>query len=253
MSQTYGKAFARVYNQMFGSFSLKVASRIMNYYREKEIYKSNKNVLDVCCGTGQLALEFLKNDYRVTGIDLSPYMISYARENTRDYENKSAINFIEEDATNFNLKREYGLAVSIYDAINHLENIKALKGCFKSVYNCVVRGGYFIFDINTRIGLQNWNGTRITDKEDILLILKGIFDRDRNEAITRISGFIKEKDNYYSRFEEIVYNYAYPLAEVKKILQETGWSHVNFSLIEDLNKNIEEPEKEERIFIIAQK
>lgn len=99
MSQAYGKLFARVYNKMWGSFSIKVASHIMKFYENKDIYQSNRNVLDVCCGTGQLALEFLKNNYQVTGIDLSPHMISYARDNTREYETKGAVNFIKADAS----------------------------------------------------------------------------------------------------------------------------------------------------------
>lgn len=253
MSQAYGKDFARVYNQMWGSFSIKVASHIMNFYQSKDIYKSNKNVLDICCGTGQLALEFLKNDYHVTGIDLSPHMISYARENTREYETKGAVNFIEADASSFELKKEYGLAVSIYDSINHLNDIKDLASCFKSVYQCVVKNGYFIFDLNTNKGLNKWNGTHIEDKENIFLMIKGIFDADRNDAVTRVSGFIKEDNDLYSRFEEIVYNYVYQLDEVKKLLEEIGWSQVHFALIENLDRNIEEPEKEERVFIVAKK
>ncbi|MFW6134843.1 MAG: class I SAM-dependent DNA methyltransferase [Elusimicrobiota bacterium] len=253
MSQAYGKAFARVYNQMLSGFSKKAALHIMNFYQNKDIYKSNKNVLDICCGTGQLALEFLKNKYQVTGIDLSPYMIFYARENTREYESKGVVNFLEADASNFNLKREYGLAVSTYDSINHFKNKEYLRGCFNSVYQCIVKNGYFIFDLNTRVGLQNWNGMNIKDTENILLIIRGIFDTDKDEAITRVSGFVKDEDDSYSRFEEIVYNYVYQLAEVKKILQETGWNQVHFALIEDLNKYIENPEKEDRIFVVAKK
>ena len=253
MSQAYGKAFARVYNQMWGDFSINAASHIMNFYQDQDIYNSNKNVLDICCGTGQLVREFLKNNYQVTGIDLSPYMISYARENTREYEIKGAANFIEADVSHFHLKREYGLAVSIYDSVNHLDNMKALKGCFNSVYQCMVENGYFIFDLNTKEGLNRWNGTHIEDKENIFLMIKGIFDVDRNQAVTRVSGFIKEENDRYSRFEEIVYNYAYPLAEVKKILLEIGWSQVYFARMEELSKNIENPEKEDRVFIIAKK
>jgi len=198
-------------------------------------------------------LEFLKNDYRVTGIDLSPYMISYARQNTKEYESKGAVNFLEADASHFNLKIEYGLTVSTYDAINHLEDKKALRGCFGSVYQCIVKNGYFVFDLNTRVGLQNWNGMNIKDTENILLIIRGIFDTDKVEAITRVSGFVKGEDDSYSRFEEIVYNYVYSIAEVKEMLLETGWSQVNFTRIENLDKNIEEPEKEDRIFIVAKK
>ena len=111
----------------------------------------------------------------------------------------------------------------------------------------------FIFDLNTKTGLQNWNGINIKDTDDILLIIKGIFDTDKNEAITRVSGFVKDEDERYSRFEEIAYNYVYPLAEVKEILQGIGWSQVYFALIEDLEKNVEDPEKEDRIFVVAKK
>lgn len=253
MKQAYGKSFARIYNQMWGSFSIKAASHIMKFYEDKDIYKSNRNVLDICCGTGQLALEFLKHDYHVTGIDLSPHMISYARENTRKFETKGAVNFIEADASNFDLKKEYGLAVSIFDSVNHLEDKKALKGCFNSVYQCIVENGYFIFDLNTREGLNRWNGMQIEDRENIFLLIKGIYEVNKEKAITRVSGFIKEKDDLYSRFEEIVYNYAYSITEVKKLLEEIGWNRVYFALIKDLNKNIEEPEKEDRIFVVAQK
>lgn len=253
MSQVYGKEFARIYNQMWGNFAIDAASHVMDFYKEKEIYKSNKNVLDICCGTGQLVLEFLKNDYHVTGIDFSSYMLFYARENTRKYEIKGAVNFIESDVSNFNLKREYGLAVSTYDSINHLANKKAFKDCFNSVYKCVVKGGYFIFDLNTKEGLKRWNSTHIEDKENIFLIIKGIFDKESDNAVTRISGFMKDKDGHYSRFEEIVYNYVYSLAEVKEILLEIGWSQVNFTRLEELDKNINNPEEEERIFVVAKK
>jgi SAM-dependent methyltransferase len=253
MSQVYGKEIARIYNQMWGSFAIEAASHIMDFYQGKEIYKSNKNVLDICCGTGQLLLEFLKNDYHVTGIDLSPYMISYARENTKEYEAKGAVNFVETDVSNFHLKKEYGLAVSTYDSINHLENKKALMGCFGSVYQCVIGGGYFIFDLNTKEGLKRWNSTHIEDKENILLIIKGIFDTKSDKAVTRISGFIKEKDGRYSRFEEIVYNYFYWLTDIKKMLHKIGWTQVDFVRIEDLNKNMVNPEDEDRVFIVAKK
>jgi ubiquinone/menaquinone biosynthesis C-methylase UbiE len=52
MSQVYGKEFARIYNQMWGTFAIKIASHIMNFYQGKDIYRYNKNVLDICCGTG---------------------------------------------------------------------------------------------------------------------------------------------------------------------------------------------------------
>lgn len=39
------------------------------------------NILDIGCGTGKYAREFLKHDSRVTGIDLSGRMLEFARQN----------------------------------------------------------------------------------------------------------------------------------------------------------------------------
>jgi len=53
-------------------------------------------VLDVCCGTGTQAIEFSKNNYEVSGIDLSDGMLNVAnRKNTK---NKYGIKFIIGDA-----------------------------------------------------------------------------------------------------------------------------------------------------------
>ncbi len=121
MSQAYEKSFARVYNEMWGAFAQKVAHPIMDFYQQTEISATNKNILDLCCGTGQLALEFLKQNYQVVAIDLSPHMLIYARENTKEYFRKGLVQFIEADASKFSMENNFGLAVSTYDAINHLK------------------------------------------------------------------------------------------------------------------------------------
>ena len=253
MSQAYGKSFSRVYNEMWGDFARKAAHAIMNFYQQKEIYRTNKNILDVCCGTGQLALEFLKQNYQVIGIDLSPHMLFYARENSREYLRKGLVQFLETDASQFSLGSKFGLAVSTFDAINHLPNEECLRGCFQSVFRSVVKGGYFIFDLNTRHGLERWNGIHVEDSEQIFLMIKGIYHREKGEAITRVSGFVPEAGDGYHRFEEVVYNYAYELVKVKTLLEDAGWREISFVSMDDLQVPIGEPEKEKRIFIVAGK
>ncbi len=253
MSQAYGKSFARIYDKMWGDFARNVAYPVMDFYRHKEIFSKNKKVLDICCGTGHLALEFLENNYHVVGIDLSPHMLLYAREKTKEYLDRGLVQFIKADASNFTIENKFGLAVSTYDAINHLKGEQMLKKCFYSVFRSVVQGGYFIFDLNTRFGLEGWNGMHIDDSKSVFLLIKGIFDSEKGKAITRVSGFIQEEGDRYSRFEEVVYNYAYLLDQVERLLRETGWKEIYFTRIDDLNKSLREPEKEKRVFIVAKK
>lgn len=253
MGQAYGHLFAKVYNKMWSGFALNVARKILDFYKETEVYKNNRLMLDLCCGTGQLAHEFLKENFEVIGIDLSASMLNYAKEKAKEYIKKNKATFIQADASNFSLDVQVGLVVSTFDALNHLESKKALTGCFASVYNILVQNGYFIFDLNTRYGLRRWNSININDAGDIFIINRGIYDEEKNRAVTRITGFVEEEKDLFKRFDEVIYNYVYDLKEVENMLNDIGWREVHFSNINDLKDKIDEPEKEGRIFIIAKK
>ena len=248
--QAYNCGFARIYNQKWVGFAQHVAPKILDFYANIELSRHHKSVLDLCCGTGQLAHFFLENGYRVTGIDLSKHMLKYAIENTAQYIESGQACFIEGDASCFQLQERFGLVVSTFDALNHLHDIHALKSCFECVRS--VCDGIFVFDLNTRHGLNRWNSFFIDEsREDMLIITQGIYDGISDKAWTRINGFIQVKDGLYQRFEETSFNTAFNLTEVKSLLLDVGWKAVYFARLEDLNTSISDPENENRIFVIA--
>jgi ubiquinone/menaquinone biosynthesis C-methylase UbiE len=53
--QAYGSSFARVYNAQWGWFARDVAPRILDLYTRTAHGEARHPVLDLCCGTGQLA------------------------------------------------------------------------------------------------------------------------------------------------------------------------------------------------------
>lgn len=64
--------------------------------------------------------------------------------------------------------------------------------------------------------------------------------------------FIEEEaSNLYSRFEEVVYNYAYSLTKIRRLLRSIGWKNIYFANILDLNNKIKNPEAEIRVLAIA--
>lgn len=79
--QRYGATFAQVYNRLWAGFARDVAPRIRELYEQFPIAQENRTVLDLCCGTGQLARHFLDRGYRVIGLDLSEPMLELARQN----------------------------------------------------------------------------------------------------------------------------------------------------------------------------
>lgn len=251
--QAYNPSFARVYNLRWTQFAQNVAPRLRAYYESTQVGEENHTLLDLCCGTGHLAVHFLDSGYRVTGLDLSEAMLEYARANAAAYIVAGLANFIQGDAANFSLEDQFGLVVSTFDALNHLPDFDALKSCFLSVYPVLTPGGSFIFDLNTLEGLQRWTGISVEDGVDLMLIVRALFDESSQKAFTRISGFIKAREDLYERFEETTFEIGFNLDAVREALLETGFRTVRFSRLQDLNEPVEAPERESRIYVIAEK
>ena len=251
--QAYSQGFAYAYNNTrLSHFARQVAPLILDFYADTPIGQADKSVLDLCCGTGNLAVHFLEKGFRVVGIDISEYMLHFAKVNAQKYIESGNARFLQSDATNFTLDERFGLVVSTFDSLNHLEDEEALRRCFQCTYK--VSDGYFIFDLNTRRGLRRWNSIQVDEShEEILIISRGIYDGQSDRAWTRITGFVGTSNRLYERFDETLFNTVFEMEQVKKALLDVGWKDVYFTGIQDLKSPIAEPEKEGKVFIIAKK
>jgi SAM-dependent methyltransferase len=250
--QAYSRGLARVYGRTWAGFAQQVAPLILDFYAATPIGERNKSVLDVCCGTGELAVHFLKSGYKVVCIDLSEHMLSCAEDNAREYVQSGQARFVQGNASGFTLDERFGLVVSTFDALNHLENEQTLRSCFRSVY--AVSDGYFIFDLNTRRGLRRWNGIQLDESsEDLLILTRGVYDGESDRAWTKITGFVRVANGLWERFDEAVFNTVFEMEKVKATLLAVGWKSVHFARIEDLKTPLPEPEREGRVFVVARK
>jgi SAM-dependent methyltransferase len=252
--QAYNRAFANIYNERWIHFAQHVAPQIQAFYESTPLGDADKRMLDVCCGTGQLAVHFLQQGYTVVGIDLSEDMLGHAWQNAAQYVEAGQARFLQADAANFSLDDRFGLAVSTFDALNHLPDEEALRDCFQCVHDVLVPGGTFIFDLNTRSGLRaKWNGLRVQDTDEIFLMDSGAYDEAGNKAWVKITGFVRVEDGLYQRFTQVAYNTVFDLAWVQAALLETGFNSAHCAHVEELGAPIDDPEAESRAFVVAQK
>jgi SAM-dependent methyltransferase len=249
--QAYSSGFARVYNVRWDAFARHVAPLILQFYSATSIGQTNKLVLDLCCGTGQLATHFLENGYQVVGLDLSAPMLRYAQENAGAYVQAGQARFVQGDASDFSFDERFGLVVSTFDSLNHLEDERALARCFRCVL--AVCEGFFIFDLNTRAGLRRWNHVQVDDGEEILIVNRGIYDGQGDRAWVKITGFERTADGLYERFEQTAFNTAFDMARVQSMLLEAGWREAYCARAEDLQSPVTAPEEEARVFFVASK
>lgn len=244
---TYETLFARVYNARWVDFARTAAPAIREVYESTPLGASERTLLDVACGTGQLATYFLEAGYTVTGLDLSPAMLDHARQNAG-----GRGTFILGDAADFSIPEPVGLAVSTYDALNHLPDLAALRGCLQSVSAALRTGGTFIFDLNTRHGLSRWSGVQVMESEDMTIITRGVYDGG-DRAFTQISGYVRAEDGRYDRFNEVIANTVFDMVDVRAALSDAGFSTAYPAVLRALAEPIEDPEAVGRVFWVARR
>jgi 2-polyprenyl-3-methyl-5-hydroxy-6-metoxy-1,4-benzoquinol methylase len=104
-----------------------------------------KSMLDIGCGTGSHGLHFAQRGYDVTGVDLSPQMISLANQKKAEKGIKN-ISFEQGNILSLHLDRQFDVVVSLFHVMNYLTKTSDMAIGFVKALNHVRPGGLFIFD-----------------------------------------------------------------------------------------------------------
>ncbi|AFZ60771.1 class I SAM-dependent methyltransferase [Anabaena sp. PCC 7938] len=102
-------------------------------------------ILDLCCGTGQLTNLLILKGYQVTGLDGSEKMLHYAQKNAPNAK------FLLGDARSFELPNTFDAVICTDSALNHIMSLEELKSVFRNVYAAMKENTRFFFDL----GLEN--------------------------------------------------------------------------------------------------
>ena len=114
-------------------------------------------VLDLCCGSGQLAAPLLARGFAVTGLDGSPAMLDQARRHAPQ------ARWLQGDARDFRLDAPVAAVFSTSASLNHIDSIADLQRVFGCVRAALQPGGLFAFDLNHPAQLARWWRGRPTE------------------------------------------------------------------------------------------
>jgi len=249
----YGESAALRYN-IFESrpsgFAKRMAPVIHTFYKKTSTGNEDQRLLDVACGTGQLASYFLDNGFDVVGLDGSSHMLKYARDNNAEYVAAGNAQFLESDASQFHMEPKFGLVVCTFNGLNHLNSFSQVEGCMASVFRTLVPGGYFMFDINTRLGLKSVVETiGIDETDEEIIVRKRIFDGEK--VILNASGCFLHA-GVWTRYRETIFKIIIDTKELQQSMLDSGWSSVVYTA-EDFITPVEDPEMEEVAYVVARK
>ena len=211
-------AFAWVYNRHWGSFATRIVPVL-----EKLVLNdlpSGARILDLCCGTGQLAHALFAEGFRLTGIDGSASMIAIARENS------PGASFRVDDARSFAIDGEFHAALSTFDSLNHVMSLEELTSVFRNVYRALLGGGVFVFDLNMEEGYRTrWRGSHGYVEDDHACIAKSSHLPEERIGKVEVTMFFRTGDRW-ERSDVTLLQRCYSEDEILEALESVGFAGV---------------------------
>ena len=237
--------FAWVYNKHWGdSFTQHVLPALEKLALSHLPAKAR--ILDLCCGTGQLAQVLIERGYQVTGLDGSGEMLRFARENA------PAAEFIQDDARSFKLPAVYHAVISTFDSLNHIMTLEELTAVFHNVYAALCEGGLFLFDLNMEEGyrITRDDNFGIVEDDHVCVVHSSYHPEERT---AKFETTIFRLQDYWYRSDVTLLQKCYSEAEVRSTLEIASFTGIR-AYAYDEQCNLEElTEESERAFFICQK
>ena len=171
-----------------------------------------ESILELGCGTGRLAEQFILEGKAVDGLDRSPQMLAIAK--------KRGVRTRQGDLASFRLSKRYDLIFCALDSLNYLLTERALRSSFMRVHQHLSNGGLFIFDLNSEFKINKAvlavPPTTIYNFGDVKLT----WTNSHRQNTWVIDLILREKGKTF-REQHVEKAYALPL--VKQLLRHCGF------------------------------
>jgi len=167
---------------------------LIGFYDEyEELYSSYlqllyplavNSVLDIGCGNGKLLKLLNENDFKAFGIDRSEEMINRAK--------KLGVNAEVKELSSLDVD-SFECALAVGDVLNYMHDDE-LDKFFDEVKAVVKEDGYFLADINTKVGFEVADGVMVKDSEESFLSVEANYEDE--VLTTNITLFEKTEKSY---------------------------------------------------------
>ena len=216
MSKAYGK-MAEVYDRWMDGVDYAAWWR---YLSDTFAIKPASRILETACGTGNLTMEMSADGHQVIASDLSPAMLAQAERKLRGRRN---VRFLQLDMCELPVTLgRFDVIVTACDAVNYLSRPADVQRFFSCASELLGNDGMLLFDVHGMGRVTQWS---IAPYQNV--VSPDSCDLWRAELRSRsifhhITGFTKQDDGAWHRFDELHQQRYYAVDELKGMLEAAG-------------------------------
>ena len=142
----FSEPYSNQYDYIYSEKNYKSECDLVEEAIKKFATKSPRSILDLGCGTGGHAIEFLKRGYDVTGVDLSPSMLEIAKKKYLQMQCSPKFDLINADVRNFVTPVKYEIAIMLFAVIGYLTTNEDVLIGLKNIRGKLTEDALFLCD-----------------------------------------------------------------------------------------------------------
>ncbi|OUC12960.1 MAG: SAM-dependent methyltransferase [Alkalinema sp. CACIAM 70d] len=218
MQDGYPEDLAYVHDVGHRDYALQSLPGILSILAQCEIREGL--VVDLGCGSGLSAQALTQAHYQVLGVDLSGALIEIARHRVPEAE------FRVESLFQTDIPSCYAV-ISIGECLNYLfdsdNNVLTLVKLFDRIYNALIPGGVFIFDIAEPGQVMQGTTTKSFSEGSDWIVLVEKEEDLRRSILTRRMTTLRNVDGQYRREDVVHQMRLYSAVDVAQMLRNAGF------------------------------
>ncbi|KAF1296813.1 SAM-dependent methyltransferase [Enterococcus sp. JM4C] len=197
-------------------------------FSKRHFPETTKEVFELACGTGALAVAFAKDGYQVTGLDLSEEMLMIA--SNRAVEEEVDVQFVQGNMLDLSEVGQYEAITCFSDSLCYMSNRQEVQQVFDEVYQALTDEGTFIFDVHSVYQVDTvFPEYSYHYQTDNFAFLWDSYPGKKEHSIEHfLTFFIEDPDEagHFLREDELHQERTYTMENYLTMLESAGFSQV---------------------------
>ncbi|MFV0396292.1 MAG: class I SAM-dependent DNA methyltransferase [Coprobacillaceae bacterium] len=194
----------------------------IDYHNFIKQHAKFKTVLELGCGTGEIAIRLAKDDTLVYATDISKDMLEVSRLKAMNEDVNLLLGRV--DMTDFSVDTTVDLVLCLCDSINYILDKKKVKQTLKNCYNALHDKGTFIFDVDSLYKMNVVLKDYHEESDDDEFYFQWKVDSLGHGKVAHYIDIIDKVNNEHVKEEHIQQTYS--VEEYIQLLKEVGFQDI---------------------------